>query len=174
MVVRKDSTLRSARDLNGKTLAVPGLKDLNAITSMAWIDQNGGDSSTVRLIELSGAASVQAIAEGRVDASILTTPFLAQALEGGSARVLGNAYAAIGKQIMVTAWFTTEEFASKNRAVIERFSRVMRDSAIYCNAHQAETVDLIAEFGKIDPNVIRHMARARFATSLSAPMINRS
>jgi NitT/TauT family transport system substrate-binding protein len=171
LVVRKDSALRTARELNGKTLAVPGLKDLNAIASMAWIDQNGGDSSTVHFIELSGPASVQAIADGRVDATILTTPFLAQALEGGSARVLGNAYAAIGKQILVTAWFTTEEFASKNRPVIERFSRIMRDAAIYCNAHQAETVDLIAEFGKIDPNVIRRMARARFASSLSAPMI---
>jgi len=35
----------------------------------------------------------------------------------------------------------------------------------------ADTVDMIAEFGKLDPNLVRHMARAKFAPYLTAAMI---
>jgi ABC-type nitrate/sulfonate/bicarbonate transport system substrate-binding protein len=85
--------------------------------------------------------------------------------------VFGNAYAAIAKQYLTVGWFTTEDYASKNRDSIARFARVMRDAAIYCNAHPAETVAMIAEFGKLDPAVVRHMSRARFAPYLNASMI---
>jgi NitT/TauT family transport system substrate-binding protein len=171
LVVKKDSPLRTARDLNGKTIASPGLKDLNAIATLAWIDQNGGDSSTVKVVELSSAASVQAIAAERVDATVLATPYLSAAVDGGTARVFGNAYAAISRSFLTVGWFTTDDYAAKNRDVVARFARVMRDAAIYCNTHPTDTVDMIAEFGKLDPNVVRHMSRARFAPYLSAAMI---
>lgn len=171
LVVRKDSPIRNARDLNGKTISTPGLKDFNAISSMAWIDQNGGDSTTVRYIELSAPASLQAVAEGRVDATIIGTPFLTLGLENGSVRVLGKAFDAVAKRFIHIGWFTTEEYAAKNRDVIERFARVMHDAALYCNAHQAETADLIVEFGKVDPKIATRMARVTFAEYLTAPMI---
>jgi len=170
-VVRKDASLKTARDLSGKTIATPALKDLNAISIMAWTDQNGGDSSSLRFIELSAAASLQAIGDGRVDAAILGTPVLTQGLETGQIRVFAKAFDAVAKRFIHIGWFTTEDYAAKNRDVVERFARVMHDAAVYCNAHQAETVDMIAEFGKLDPAVVRGMARVTFAEYLTAPEI---
>jgi NitT/TauT family transport system substrate-binding protein len=171
LVVKRDSPIRSARDLNGKTIASPALKDLNAISSMAWVDANGGDSSTVRFVELSAPAALQAVVEGRIDASILGTPVLTTGLESGQVRVLGKAFDAIAKRFIHIGWFTTEDYAGKNRDVVERFARVMHDAAVYCNAHQAETADLIVEFGKVDPKLASRMARVTFAEYLTAPMI---
>src|SRR5579875_2797105 len=47
LMVPKDSTVRRARDLNGKTIGVNGLKNILQYGAQAWIDRNGGDSSTV-------------------------------------------------------------------------------------------------------------------------------
>jgi NitT/TauT family transport system substrate-binding protein len=170
-VVRKDAPYKTARDLNGKTIATPALRDLNAIAIMDWVDQNGGDSSSLHFIELPASATLQAIADGRVDAAILGTPILTQGLETGQIRVFAKAFDAIAKRFIHIAWFTTEDYAAKNRAIVERFARVMHDAAVYCNAHQSETVDMIAEFGKLDPNVVRRMARVTFAEYLTAPEI---
>ncbi|HXF35232.1 MAG TPA: ABC transporter substrate-binding protein [Candidatus Acidoferrales bacterium] len=171
LVVSKDSTARTGRDFNGKTLAVPSINDLNTIASKAWIDKNGGDSSSVHYIEMPPTAALPAVTAGRVDATILTTPFLMQAVDGGSVRVVTDAYTAISKQYLGLGWFTTEDFAAKNRDVIERFVRVMHDAAVYCNAHQAQTSDMMAELAKQDPTVVRRMKRVLFAQYLTAPLI---
>lgn len=168
LVVAKNSPIKSAKDLDGKTLASPALRDLNAISMAAWMDQNGGDSTTAKFIELSAAASMQAVADGRVDAAIIGTPFLQAGIEAGQLRILGKAFDAVAKRFIHIGWFTTDDWAAKNRDAVEKFARVMHEAAVYCNAHQKDTTDLIIEFGKVDPKLAPRLARVTFAEYLTA------
>jgi NitT/TauT family transport system substrate-binding protein len=168
MVVKKDAPYRTARDFNGKTLASPALRDLNAISMSAWLDQNGGDSTTVKFVELSPTATLEAVASGRVDAGIIGTPVLTVGLESGSVRVFAKAFDAVAKRFIHIAWFTLEDWAAKNAETVGKFARAMHESAVYCNAHPTETVDLITEFGKVDGKMAARMARVTFAEYLSA------
>jgi NitT/TauT family transport system substrate-binding protein len=170
-VVRADSALRGPRDLAGKTVASPGLKDLNAVAIMAWIEQGGGDLRSVRFVELPQPASVAAIAEGRVEGAVLGTPTLTSAVESGKVRVLGNAFDAIGKRFQHIAWFTTQSFAERNRSAVEPFSRVMREAALYCNAHPLENAPLVAQFDGVDPKLVERMVRVPFAEYVDGRMI---
>lgn len=52
LLVAKDSPIQSAKDLNDKVVAINGLKNITQVGAQAWIDENGGDSSTVQFIEL--------------------------------------------------------------------------------------------------------------------------
>ena len=74
-----------------------------------------------------------------------------------------EAYTAIGRQFLGLGWSTTEEFATKNRDVVERFARVMREANVYCNSHQADTADMMAELAKVDPAIEHRMKRVTFA-----------
>ncbi len=71
LVVAKDSPIRNARDLAGKTLAVASLGDFYTVMNLAWIDANGGDSTKVKFLELPGLATLDAISAGRVDAATI-------------------------------------------------------------------------------------------------------
>ena len=167
LIVRKDSPLQTGRDFSGKTIAVPSIGDLNTIASKAWVDKTGGDSTTVRYIEMPPPVALAALVDGRIDATLLTTPFLLQAVDGGKIRVLNDAYTAISHTFLGLGWIVTTDFAEKNRATIERFVRVMHDAAVYCNGHQADTVDMMAELAKQDPAVERRMKRIQFAEYLT-------
>ena len=171
LIVRSDSPFHSGRDLNGKTIAVPAINDLNTIASKAWVDASGGDSSTVHYVEMPPTTAYPAVTDGRIDATILTTPFLLQAVESGKVRVLTDAYTAIARQYLGLGWFTTQDFAAKNPDLIARFARVMHDAALYCNGHQAETADMMAALAKLDPTLVHRMRRVLFSEYLSAPMI---
>src|ERR1700733_15264513 len=48
LVVPVNSPITSAKELTGKVVAVPGLGTLAEYSPRAWIDQNGGDSNTVK------------------------------------------------------------------------------------------------------------------------------
>lgn len=171
LVVRKDAPYRTARDLNGKTLATAALLDLAQIGTSNWIDKNGGDSSTVHFVEISAPASVPAIAEGRIDAGILGTPYLTQALESGTIRVFSKAFDAIAPRFIHIAWYTLEDYANTHRDIVDRFTHVMHDAAVYCNGHPAETAPLIVEFGKVDPKLASRMTRVVFPEYLTASLI---
>jgi NitT/TauT family transport system substrate-binding protein len=163
MLVKKDSPIRSARDLNGKTIAAPSVKDLNAVAQLLWIDRNGGDSKSVRQIELTYAAMLPALDEGRVDAAMLLQPALQAALESGRTRVLAAPHDAIAKRFTISGWFTTAQYIATNGDAVRRFARALRAAAIYANRHHAETVPLLAAFTGIEPQTIERSTREVFA-----------
>jgi len=168
MLVKKDSPIRVARDLNGKTIAAPSVKDLNAVAQLLWIDRNGGDSKTVKQVELTYAAMLPALEEGRVDAAMLLQPALQAALDSGQTRVLAAPHDAIAKRFTISGWFTTTGYIAANADVVRRFARALHAAAIYANRHHAETVPLLAAFTKVDPQTIERSTREVFAETFEA------
>ncbi len=83
IMVGKNSTAKTGADLNNTTVAVNGLRDLTQYEMQAWIDQNGGDVKTVKLIEIPFPEMGVAVESGRVSAAILAEPFTTQALALG-------------------------------------------------------------------------------------------
>ena len=165
-VVRKDSTIKTARDLNGKTVGTPALRDFDAVSIMNWVDANGGDSKTLKFIEMAGSVAAAAVEEGRVDGTVLNTPTLTRALDSGKVRVLAQTHDAIAPRFANTGWFTTVDYATKNRDVVERFARVIGEANAYCNAHHGETVQLVAENAKLDEKLVARMPRVTFGDFL--------
>ncbi len=160
MVVLKDSPVVSAKDLNGKTLPTPSLRDIVETSSRAWIDANGGDSRTVHFVELPSAAVLAALLDGRVAAATLSNPYFGNVAASGKVRVLSRPEDAIAKRFMITAWFATESYIAKNREALARFVAIIQQAALYTNAHHAETVPVTAPFWGLDPAVLAGMTRS--------------
>jgi len=98
------------------------------------------------------------------------TPQFQQAVESGL-RILGRPYDAVAPVFYFSAWFTTRKFLDENRPVVEGFARAMKSAATYVNGHPQQTIDLLAKFTGIEPDVIARMPRARMATSLDPRLL---
>jgi NitT/TauT family transport system substrate-binding protein len=176
LVVAKSSPIRTAADLDGKTISSPSLRDLGDISILAWMDQHGGDSSTLKNVELPNAAVAQALVQGRIDAAVLDNPTLYNAVSSGDVRILARSYDAIAKRFLMSAWFCTPMYAEKNPDVLRSFTKAFYESAAFTDKHHDQTVDLLARYSHIDSEVIRHMVRTETALTLQAsdlqPLIN--
>lgn len=170
-MVRADSPIKTAADLNGKTIAVGSLNDIFTLAMKAWVDKNGGSSTSLKLVEIPISAIAEAIDKGRVDAGSANEPILGAALATGKVRVLAHTFDAISPRFMFTAWVAMKPWADANRAACESFRRVVIESAKYSNAHPAATVAAIAKFTGIAPGEISHMLRTQAATSLDLALI---
>lgn len=166
LIVAKDSPLRTAADLNGKTISTTALTDVNQLATEAWVDAHGGDARTLRFVEYSNSAAPEAVEQGRIDAATLSNPVLAQALQTGRVRIFAPVFDAIGKRFLTASWFCTEDYVARNTETVRRFVAVLRRASAYTNAHHAETVDLLAGYAHIDPATIRAMNRLTNATRL--------
>jgi len=158
IMVGKNSTVKTAADLNGQTVAVNGLRDLTQYEMQAFIDKNGGDVKSVKLIETPFSEMAVALDTGRVAAGILAEPFWTAALD--TCRVLGNGSAAVGNHYMVTGWFASTDWLAKNGDTAKRLQAVMLQIARWANANRAESQTIVPKYTKITPEVAARMVRA--------------
>jgi NitT/TauT family transport system substrate-binding protein len=166
LIVRKESPLIPGKDFDGKTIGVASLVDARVISIKAWIDQNGGDSRTLKFIEVPVSLVLAALDAGRIDASVVSNTQLGDAVSSGRFKVLGEPNTAIGKRYIVNTWYTTRAFAEKNGDVVRRFRAGLLPAVTYANAHQDEMTAYLAPFVKIDEVKLRKMTHSSIATSL--------
>jgi NitT/TauT family transport system substrate-binding protein len=175
VVVKPDGPLRTGADLNGKIVAVSAINDLFSMAVRAWVDKNGGDSSTVKLLELPMSATTAAITTGRIDAAVLIQPFLSRSLAEGSVRSIGDPVGSLGAHHTDSAWFTTIAYTQKNPDAVNRFMRTIRDAAIYVNGHHTETSSILTKFAMVqsgDVGKVRVLQGTRLDPASLQPLID--
>ena len=171
LLVRKDSPYTSARDLNGKVLASPALKDLDWIANASWMEQNGGDFKSAKPVEMPNPNLLPSLLDGRIDAYTVGEPWTTLALDSGKVRVLARSFEAIAPRFLMTGWFTTTDYVEHNRDTVDRFNRVLRDATIYANAHKSEMVPLLAAWLKLDPALIARTMKGAEGVYLDPALI---
>jgi NitT/TauT family transport system substrate-binding protein len=158
MLVLADSPIKSGKDLLGKTLGSASLRDINAAATLAWIDKTGGDSKSVKVIEVPASAGAAFLEEHRADAVTLNEPAVSQALATGKIRILAPPYDAVGAG-MTAGFAAMGPYVTANRDVMERFAKAMHESSVYVNAHLPETVDLVAQYSSVPADVVAKSVR---------------
>lgn len=164
--VAKNSPLKTAADLNGKTIGLSSARgDLNAVATQAWVDQHGGDWSSVRVLELPQDAMVAALDAGRIDAMTLQSPGTAIAESTGKVRRFGRTYDAVAKQFSIAAWYGTSKWAADNAPALHAYQQAIGEASRYANAHWDAMLPLMASFSGVEQSVLATAARAPFTDS---------
>lgn len=158
-VALKTSPVKTGRDLNGKTIGSSSVADMNSAATLAWIDSTGGDPKTVKLIEVPASTATAVLEAGRADAVTLNEPAVGQVLASGNTRSIAHPYDAIAKRLEASGWAAMRPFVEKNVDAIVRFERAMHEAQTYTNTHMAETVDIVAGFSGIAPDVVAKSVR---------------
>jgi NitT/TauT family transport system substrate-binding protein len=166
-VVAPDSPIKMAKDLNGKTVAVISLGGLDQLAVDVWIDKNGGDLTSVKCLEVPPSGMAVALVQGRIACALMNDPELAQALEAKQVRPLANAYDAIAKLFLQTAWFSTPDWLEKNKETARRFADALVAGGQWGMANPEQAGAILAKWtGSKEAHT-----KTRFATKLEPALI---
>jgi NitT/TauT family transport system substrate-binding protein len=158
IVAAANSTIRSGADLKGKTVSVNGLGDFSQMAIETWIDATGGDSKSMKYLELPFPAIAAALTQERIDAALLVEPFTTEAR--GQVRVIGDALAPIGKHFMVTGWYAAAAWLNANRDTARRFIGAMLAAAKWGNHNHDASAVILAKYTGLPLAVIQASTRA--------------
>jgi NitT/TauT family transport system substrate-binding protein len=134
VVVRKDSPMKSAKDLEGKTIAVNQLKNIGDTTIRAAVRKAGGDPSKPKFVEMPFPDMPAALAKGRVDAVWIVEPFLTQVTGSGGRAVVWN-FAEAAPDLTVAMYFTSSKLAQQDPDLVKRFTAAINEAFAYATAH---------------------------------------
>ncbi len=164
LVVAPASTIRSGGDFNGKTLATTTLKNIVQFAAQLWVDKHGGDSSTIRFVEMPFSAMADALRAGRIDAALVAEPFMTS-LKAKS-RLIAYPMAAIGPRVQLGGWIANAAWARANPGTVAAFDDAIVKANEWGNAHHDLSAQVLVKYGKFDLDALMKTNRATYATRL--------
>ncbi|HEV8020713.1 MAG TPA: ABC transporter substrate-binding protein [Candidatus Lustribacter sp.] len=165
LCVVKSLGIKSAKDLSGKTLGVSTIHDMLQTVTLAWIDQNGGDSKAVKFVEITASEIPAAMKAGRLDGGLLNEPFYTEAKD--DVQLLGLPYEAMAgkKPFQTFGLAANRDWVARNPGVAKSIVTALQQTARWVNRNHAETTALLASYVKIDPAVAAQIPRVAYAES---------
>jgi NitT/TauT family transport system substrate-binding protein len=170
IVVRGDSDIRVAKDFNNKSIGVNGLNNIAQVSAMAWIDNNGGASKSVKFVELPLPAKAAAVKAGTIDASLDTEPFLTYGLDQGFRAFLMETKP-IASPFLLDLFAATQDWVQRNRLAALKFIAAVRATSLWANANHALTAPMLAKATHIPVDVVQRMRRGAFAVDNDPKLI---
>jgi NitT/TauT family transport system substrate-binding protein len=144
LIVSGNGGIASVRDLSGKTIAVSSPRGLDQLETANFIDKQGGDSQSVRFLEMPPTASVAAVTENRIAAAVAVPPMLETAL-GNGMRSLGDIEGSIAPLWVPSGWFSTAEYVQNNADIVRRFIAAIYEAGAWALTNRSAAADVLSK-----------------------------
>jgi NitT/TauT family transport system substrate-binding protein len=171
LVVARNSPITSARDVNGKTVGTVVLRDVITVAVAKWLDLNGGDSKTVKFVEMPMTDGPPGLVAGRIDAYALGEPFLTNT--AAQVRPIGNIYDAFGKRTMISMHIAMSDWLAKNGDAARRVRTALREAAQWANNPGNRTARnaILARETKIPLDILQREKHVVYGETLDVALI---
>ena len=171
LMVPSNSPIKSAKDFNGKTLAVNAIKDILQIPTQAWIDNNGGESKSVKFVEVPFPAMGPAMINGTIDGASVSEPFITNFLDTGKLRAISVAEKNVAPEFMFSGWTTTSGWAQKHPDAVKKLVAVFAEAARWGNANHSQSAQILVKVSKMPAAVANKMTRSHYGERLDAALL---
>ena len=165
LVSAKGKTIRGARDLVGKTIAIDFPNTIADLGVKEWLERNGVDPKDVKITYVPFQQMLGPLAQGTVDAGFVPEPYLTTALQQGSKRIASPFNAVCSQRCLLTFWVARTD-VDPNLAA--RFRNAIQNASVWANQPKNDEASgkILARYVPIDAAVLKKMVRTRFGTRL--------
>jgi NitT/TauT family transport system substrate-binding protein len=154
LVVRADSPIKSAKDLEGKIVAAAA-GNVASIVVASYMRANGADNAKIKGVDIPYAQTLAALQSKQIDAGHIIEPFLTVGVNAGQIRVLHNDLDEISKRFMVSGYVARTKWIDENPEKVSRFTEGMNKSTKFVDSNPADVLPILAEESKIDLNTLK-------------------
>lgn len=153
LTVKKDSPIRSPKDLEGKKVAINTLKNINETSVRASVRKAGGDPDKVKFVELAFDQMPAALDSGQIDAAQVVEPALATVKSQGG-REIASPLVDVAPDLTVAMYFASTQYAQENPEVVKKFQAATAEALAYADAHPDEARQVVTTYTKIPAAVL--------------------
>lgn len=164
ILVRKDDNLASAKDLEGKTVAVPGLYSFLHILLVKWLENHNVDPAKVHIVEIAMPGMMDALKSHSADAVIPVDPFMGRIIGSGTGRVLANYIDDFPPGILPTVYTASTAYIDAHPEVIKGFRAALAEGLAYHQAHPEAAAASLAKYMNLPPEIAAHLPLPHYIT----------
>jgi NitT/TauT family transport system substrate-binding protein len=170
LMVGKGSSIKTAKDLEGKTIAVNNLNNIGPLAINTAMAKAGADYTKVEYTEIPFPEMNAALEAKRVDAVWQVEPGYTGALAAGGTSVF-HPYEETAPNLTVAGYFASKEFIAKHKDVVERFKRAIDKSLEYSATHPDAVRKAVGTYTEIPAPVLEKIKLPVFKPDLNEDTI---
>lgn len=170
VMVRKDSTIKRPRDLQGKTVATSAIGSGPYVGVIANYLADGGAPNGIKWVVVDLNSQLSALEKGQVDAIVASEPYRAQAQDAGMVGAF-SAYRVPGITSM-PAGFTdvvllaSSEYLAKNPEMGVAMQKAMKEATDWINKNPKEARKLVGSKLELSDDVVSKINLPTFVSEV--------
>jgi NitT/TauT family transport system substrate-binding protein len=154
VLVRPGSGIKTAQDLVGKRVAVPGLNALIHVLFREWLTVKGVDYKQVNFVEGGMPQLGEMLKAGSVDAVVLVDPFYHRSVAAGMGEVLARYNADLPAGIATSFYATTRDWANAHPEAVKGLQAAMREANQFHKDNPEAWRPIVGKYIKLPPDVL--------------------
>ncbi|WP_448003708.1 ABC transporter substrate-binding protein [Agromyces bauzanensis] len=152
LLVTADSPLQSAKDLEGKKVAVNAPGGYTQLLADIAVKADGGDPSKVQYVQMAVPDQPAALESGAIDSFVAGEPFGTLGREEKGFRTLANPFEYLSDNAVVAGvWYALRSEVEANPEYYAKVVETIDAANTYALENDEELRENIAEFTGIDP-----------------------
>ncbi len=167
LIARKDSGIKSIRDIAGKTVGTPTVGAILHVALLHWLAKEGIDPNSIRAVEVPFPNMADQMAAARIDVAVSAQPFSEKMLAAGNIS-LGNQLLQVASPVLATLWVADRNWIENNKVVATKWVKALRAAAEFVAKNPAESREILAKYTKLPPAVLQSIDLPRFDPALRA------
>jgi ABC-type nitrate/sulfonate/bicarbonate transport system substrate-binding protein len=171
VVVRKDSGIKSIKDLAGKTVATPTIGAILHIALLYWLKQEGVDPNSIRAIEVPFPNMGDQLKAGRVDAVEAVQPFLSKMVAEGNID-LGDQLLRVAKPARSTLWIADRDWAAANGVILSKWAAALNKADAFIEKNPAEARLAMTKYTQMPEAIIKTIPLPHYEVALTTQEID--
>lgn len=168
IVIPKNSTIKTVKDLAGKTIAVNGVNTGGDIPMLQAAVAAGVDRKSITEIAIPYAGMQAALEQGTVDAAFVADSYYHQLVTAGFTSIASPVREFQGN-MPVTVWAATDAWLTANPGTAKKFNDAMDKAAKFYSdpANSASVVAISARVKQIEASKVNPKAYVPVNTSIN-------
>ena len=154
VLARPEANIKSAQDLVGKKVGVPGLNGLLDVMFRKWLADQGVDTKRVSYVETSFPQMSDILKAGNVDAVVAVDPFYSRILEQKTGVLVDDYTRTIPPGTIASVYSATSKWANANPAAVKAFQESLVEAIAFSKTNVEATRESIARYTKLPPAVV--------------------
>lgn len=161
VVVAKDSPIKAAADLKGKTIAVNVLKALGQTLTNAHLQEAGLKPDDVKYVPVQFADQLSALSSGQVDAAWLVEPFLTAAKKSGATQIIDTTDG-VTAGVPIDGWGVSEDWLAKNPKTAAALHRALAKAQQIASTDRKAIDEVVPTYTQIPAEAAAAMTLGKF------------
>ena len=157
VLARTDSGIKTAQDLVGKKVGVPGLNGLLDVIFRRWLASQGVDTKRVSYVEISFPQMSDVLKAGQVDAVVAVDPFYSRIVGQNTGYLVDDYTRNLPEGTIASVYSATSKWAAANPAAVKAFQEALAEAVVFSKTNDTATRESIARYTKLPPAVVANL-----------------
>lgn len=167
IMVLKSSNIKTAKDLENKTVAVNSKKNIVELMFREYMLKYGANPNLVTIVEFKFPQMQAALIAEKIDAMAIIEPFVTVAKKDERIEILSNYFTEVLPRTEISSYHADLSWIKENEEIVKKFKRAMNTATKYCVENPDETRKILVKYAKGDADVLSKAVMPNFTNELS-------